>query len=261
MKNNKLYNNIINGISKSLKDVLDETLTTYPFDKIRNYLYKLTKKYDIYIKINYGKRRLNVADIEEVKYDDIELYVIPNNEKIDTASNIFKNIVNDIQLAGYFYSKEMYGDVYNDGTDRQYFIFSPNVQNTIKISSNIIGDKIYHICPRNVVEKIKRIGFVPKMKNKLFSYDPRIHFFYNNTPKYEMRRLVSQFNELTNKEYSLITIDTTNLQNVSFYKDIDEEFGIYTKNNIRPEYIVSVEDIKGISLYDYIAAKINNNAL
>lgn len=41
MENDKLYNNIINGISKSLKDVLDETLTTHPFDKIRNYLDKI----------------------------------------------------------------------------------------------------------------------------------------------------------------------------------------------------------------------------
>ena len=38
MENNKLYNNIINGISNSLKDVLDETIGTLQLNKTESIL-------------------------------------------------------------------------------------------------------------------------------------------------------------------------------------------------------------------------------
>lgn len=258
MENNKLYNNIITGISKSLKDVLDETLTTHPFNKIRNYLYKLTKKYDVTIVPEFGNyEKLTIEDLNENNFDDIELKIVPNNVKIDLNSTIFNNIKTDMQLPGYFFSKEMFGDVYHNGQERQYFIFSPNKQNTIKIPSKIINGLIYHVCPKNVVDKIKKIGFVPKAKNKLFNYDPRIHFFFSNTPLYEIKRLVYQLKDLTHKDYSLITVNTEQMKNIIFYKDIDEEYGIFTKNNISPKYIESIEDIDG-NITDYIRIKLKN---
>lgn len=111
MENNKLYNNIITGIYKSLKDVLDETLTTHPFNKIRNYLYKLTKKYDVTIVPEFGNyEKLTIEDLNENNFDDIELKIVPNNVKIDLNSTIFNSIKTDMQLPGYFFSKEMFGE-------------------------------------------------------------------------------------------------------------------------------------------------------
>ena len=45
--------------------------------------------------------------------------------------------------------------------------------------------------------------------------------------------------------------------NIIFYKDIDEEYGIFTKNNISPKYIESIEDIDG-NITDYIRIKLKN---
>ena len=96
-----------------------------------------------------------------------------------------------------------------------------------------------------------------KLQNKLFNYDPRIQFCFSNTPLYEIKRLVYQLKDLTHKDYSLITVNTEQMKNIIFYKDIDEEYGIFTKNNISPKYIESIEDIDG-NITDYIRIKLKN---
>jgi len=113
---------------------------------------------------------------------------------------------------------------------------------------------LYHICPRYVTEKIKKIGFVPKSKNNVFEYDPRIHFFFPNTPMENMRLIRQQLDD-NNKsngnrhEYDLIKIKIP--ENVIFYKNIDCQFGIFTNENIKPEYIEDIKPIDGITMRQY----------
>lgn len=256
MENNKLYNNIITGISKSLKDVLDETLTTHPFNKIRNYLDKIKEQYDINIYVD-KKNDINPYYKIAFKYDDIQLTVCSNISN-DSLLHIKEELTKKFEYVGYMYLKSFSED------NKLYFIFTPNKQNIINMNE-IDDNYLFHICPTSVIHKIKAQGFCPYSKNKIFSYDPRIHFCFNNTPLPELRLLRTQleygrYGTFNKHDYSLIILDKTKIKDtIVFYKDLDYNYGIYTKQNLESNIIVDVLPIYAIDNSEYISEKFKNN--
>lgn len=98
---------------------------------------------------------------------------------------------------------------------------------------------IYHITSRKFLDNIKLIGLKPKTLNKRSTHPERVYFSLNKTSSNSLWK---------NMEYHygkddgiLLTISTTNLNNI-FYNDPNfTGKGIYTYGNIPPSNIIKYE--------------------
>ena len=136
------------------------------------------------------------------------------------------------------------------------------------ISPNLkYGDKLYHVTTKNIANKImsKKIGLTPRNNNSYeFSYSPRIYCFIDKSRELQKQYAtvsgkqnkkfltLDNYDSIANfailqakktgilvdtKEFSILEIDTTKLNNVKFYRDntfeIDGNFvAVYTSQNI-----------------------------
>lgn len=93
---------------------------------------------------------------------------------------------------------------------------------------------LYHVTPIKNVEKILKIGLIPKSKNKTSFHPDRIYL----TDTLEIAwSLIKQFERIEKVEYTILKIESKNL-NVKLYSDIDlRQNGYYTLENIPPKYI------------------------
>lgn len=249
MTKEELYTQIMENISKVVKQTLDETLTTFPFEKIKNYIKKLETQLDITI-TKEKKLNNNVPDIllNDKKFDDMQLDII-KNDKSNFNKEEKEIIDNKLQLIGYKYLTRYMLE------EQEHLLYAPNMQNTIAYNNFESMEYLYHICPKYVVNKIKENGFCPKSKNSVFSYDPRIHFLYGNIPYIQIRYLASLLDSKNNSkgnnhQYCLIKIKRPN--NIKFYKDLDSQFGIFTKENISSKYIEEISDIELLSFTELL---------
>jgi hypothetical protein len=106
---------------------------------------------------------------------------------------------------------------------------------------------IFHTTPNKNIPKIMSIGLCPYHKNGLFDYPPRIYFFKGDTSISTIKKMVRSMekeNGFTNKNYSLLTIDTSKIgDEVEFYPDPNYQFGLFTYGNIGKEAIVKCENL------------------
>ena len=256
-----LYNKIMVSVSKEVRRILDETLTTYPYNKVTNYILKLQKELNIIIEQednsidDPGFIPLDLLNNEG--FDDMKIKVrLLINENISENIELCDKIKNGLQVLGYKFSHFYIGKE----TNIEYMIFMPNKQNSLNLNSKAfdITHHLYHICPHYVISKIKKIGFVPKSKNSLFEYDPKIHFCFLSTPYIELQELKRELDISNNSvgndhQYDLIIIRIP--QNLKLYKDLNYKYGLYTMDNIGPEYIENIENIDSISPMDYYLQK------
>lgn len=109
---------------------------------------------------------------------------------------------------------------------------------------------IVHITPSYNVEKIKKIGFVPKSTNSQFNYPNRIFFFKGDTPMVEVEFQILDFynhnkTQGNKEEYAIIAVDTTKLpENCHFYYDPTYICGIFTQDNLPPSVISGIKYVK-----------------
>jgi hypothetical protein len=98
---------------------------------------------------------------------------------------------------------------------------------------------LYHATERKNLEKIKRIGIVPKTKSKISSHPDRIYFTYTLEDCWQM---VENFKHLyLGEDYVVLKIDLSKItnRNIKFYNDPNySNLGIYTYWNIPPNAIV-----------------------
>jgi hypothetical protein len=257
-----LYNKIMVAVSKEVRRILDETLTTYPYNKVTNYILKLQKELNIIISQYIDERPTNPGFIpkeylNDEGYDDKKIIVrLLTNDNISDNKELCEKLQNGLQVLGYKFS-----NFYIDkDSNIEYMSFIPNKQNSLNLNSLVfnITHHLYHICPHYVTEKIKENGFVPKSKNSIFKYDSKIHFCFLSTPYFELQELKRELDE-NNKsngndhQYDLITIRIP--KDLKLYKDLDYQYGLYTIDNIGPEHIESIKNIDSISFDDYMLQK------
>ena len=104
---------------------------------------------------------------------------------------------------------------------------------------------IYHATPYEHLEKIKKIGLIPKHKDKQSTTPERIYFATSYDAAKGIAYQLSNFeaNNQTGK-YAIISIDTHRLPtNIKFYNDPNYRGGIYTYQNISKEYIKKIHVI------------------
>lgn len=106
------------------------------------------------------------------------------------------------------------------------------------------GEKLYHATSKSVVEKIKKIGLVPKTKSKLGNHPDRIYLTRSlQTAKMLAPKFV--FIEPTN-EFVILEIDTKELdfRHYIFYNDPNfNQYGVFTYKNIPPNAIHVLPEI------------------
>jgi hypothetical protein len=98
---------------------------------------------------------------------------------------------------------------------------------------------LYHVTDKKHLNKILRIGLVPKSKSKKAYHPDRIYFVSDLR---DARDLMDELYSLPNNknEYLILKITGENL-NIKSYQDPNfQGFGFYTLENIPPQFIVDV---------------------
>ena len=216
------YGNPISIAIYKKEDVLNEGLIrTYPIEKTKEYLISL-----------YDFDESQVEIINDNNVDKLR-FIIPNNK------NIINKVKKAMDLCGYFCSVEKEYPYIDNWV---YLNFEPKNQDDV--NDYVRGMKeIYHVTEENNIEKIMKIGLVPKFKNPLFSYPERVYLFMEETHPNEIYGLTKQFKDLKKDEnkHCLLVIDVEKIpDNVNFYLDPNYRYGIYTKDNIPPTAIKEV---------------------
>jgi RNA:NAD 2'-phosphotransferase (TPT1/KptA family) len=96
--------------------------------------------------------------------------------------------------------------------------------------------KLYHVTNSRYLDKILKIGLIPKSKNKRVHHPDRIYFGYTEIG---CRNLILQFNKDASdnnkpiQKWSVLEIDTYSLD-LTIYTDPDYYDGCWTSDNIPP---------------------------
>lgn len=161
---NMLYNVFYND---NYKVDLDEGLyKTYPPETARRYIMDLFNLDNSQIFV-YGKNRTLT---EEKRL--IVSYYGDNGNKEEMKKAML--------LCGYTISREAKSD--NGFIQQSYIpINLPNLNDIVKKYKHIT-----HVTPIYNKDKFLSIGFVPKSKNEMFSYNDRVFFFKGDTPPIEI---------------------------------------------------------------------------
>lgn len=105
--------------------------------------------------------------------------------------------------------------------------------------------KLYHITTINHLDKIKKIGLVPKNQNKLSTHPARVYAALTKSAAEEIMQLFADAD--ASQEHIMLEINPHNLiRNTKWYWDMNfmdngKPLGIYTLSNIPPMAITVVQ--------------------
>ncbi len=194
------------------------------------------------------------------KYRDRKSEIIPYVEGEDkviisiknSSKDEFDNIIRLINNMGWFpsvYYLENQPKKYDYNTfikliESNYeLLLEIKAKFDIQVDSDTIDsiDELYHISPTVNEDKILKIGLAPKNKEKIATHPSRIYFAFDYKDA-EFLAKDRNFNQ-GKKHMTIFKVDMIELNKrrlIRFFKDPDFEGGIYTYENIPPQFI-SVE--------------------
>jgi hypothetical protein len=109
---------------------------------------------------------------------------------------------------------------------------------------NKIPEFLYHVAPLRNWEKIQQTGLVPKSRSKKAYHPERVYLGKDEKSTID---LASKFYQTTGlKDWILLQIDTNTVPGdyLKLYYDPNYKYGYYTLNNIPPQSIEKIKDIK-----------------
>lgn len=226
--------NFINEEKIFFNKLKEGLIKTYPIKNFEDYLYKWKNK-----------------NIEHEFYIDSERSLVEIKFLNYVSSDIIKYYISISQVYGYFpssfriYRKK--GMTIEDNWSYIEFLNKQNKYNDTlasvvvrfesKFDEEIQTPKIiYHVTPSSNVEKILRIGLIPK--NNKSTHPERIYF---STSLDDIKKLKTQFEyENYNVNYSILEIIPTN--DIKLMKDPNiNDNGVYCYCNITPKNIKLVK--------------------
>ncbi len=96
---------------------------------------------------------------------------------------------------------------------------------------------LFHVTRKDLLDKIMRVGLIPKSKSKKAHHPERI-YFARTVPLAEV--LMEELQKYTGGEYVILRIEARSLKNVKFYNDPDFwKAGVFTLDNV-PKEVISV---------------------
>ena len=206
--------------------------------------YTLNLKEGLIKTTNKGK----TINILKTKFPNLEIENGTNSFgiKYTLGKNEFKNIISYINNLGWFPSfliTPIYKGKYNEkNVDYNNSIIAFEAKYDIIVEKN--PPFVYHISPLQNWEKIQKIGLVPKSRSKS-SYHPE-RVYLAKTPK-AAEDLGQSFYQRTGiKDWVILEIDTDMVPGgyLKLYYDPNYKHGYYTLNNIPPQAIEKIQDIK-----------------
>ena len=222
--------------------LLDESrYMTYPADTV---VRCIQKKYNL------------DDDSVELHIDDGEYILV--SKKLD--KNMFDNVESILKLGGYYQADENIDDYYTYEK-----IYEEDIFDKLKQSGEI--EYLYHLTPSINDKKIQTMGLIPRSRNYRFKYPDRIYLLSNGDSKFlhnmcatlyqpiflKMMNQVlkkeidrSLLDKKKIKEYSVYRIDFSKVEDIKLYRDPNARgFDSYfTMDNIRPEWIEKIDEIK-----------------
>jgi len=169
----------------------------------------------------------------------------------------FEKLLPLLNNLGYFISyMEIYGedisikDKYNEKIVKNAFqnskIHSIYLECEAKFDQKVnkTPEFLYHVVPLKHWEKIQKIGLIPKTRSKKAYHPERV---YLGKDEKNTSNLASKFYQSEGtKEWVLLKIDTNMVPGdyLRLYYDPNFKYGYYTLNNIPPQAIEKVKDIK-----------------
>ena len=210
---------------------LNESLRmSYPADKVVRYI---QKKYNL------------DDDSVELHIDDGEYILVSKN----LDEKMFDNVEQILKLGGYYQADENIDDYYTYEK-----IYEDDIFDKLKQSGEI--QYFYHLTPSINDKKIQTMGLIPRSRNYRFKYPDRIYLFSNGNVKFlklvckELIKPIllfgTEFEKNKVKQYSIYRIDFNKVEDIKLYKDPNVRgFDSYfTMDNIRPEWIEKIDEIK-----------------
>lgn len=186
---------------------------------------------------NILKRQFPTATISYINVPDTDIKNIKINFRRKTDISKIIPLINNL---GYF--------IFNVDGQKKYTgqLFAKN----ISIESKFFREPVevpailYHTTPTKYLSKILKIGLIPKSKSKRDFHPERIYL----TPDIKFAKwfkvIFKKFFSLPGEketEYSILEIDTSNL-NMKLYRDPQSQWeGYYTTQNIPPSKIKVLE--------------------
>lgn len=210
--------------------LIDEGLIkTYPSSK---FIEKLKEHFQL------EDWQVNIITVKEM---EVIMLLIPN---IDYNVNEVSRLMS---FYGYFLSKQKRG--YIKGYDFISLRFEPKFSEDVR---DVLKNEktLYHVTPSFNKEKILKNGFSPKWKNNLFYYPNRIYFTLGNTSFEEVKKLAyvlhnTNMTKGDKSAYSIFIVNVSKInENVRFYYDPNYKNGVYTTDNIPPNVIENIIDVK-----------------
>ena len=218
-KYNEYIENIDNVSAKEIDDmyhifcnyiITEGLISTYPSQKTEKLLRKKYIQYDIQL------------------MDDGDIYIlgdITNYEDI-------KKLINTL---GYFISFVYINDEWIK-YDEKYLddIKGISIEPKYDTELEILPKYLYHVTQNKYLNKILKIGLIPKHHDKLTHHPDRIYVSNDLKSAQEIKMFIEKTYDT---EASILIIDTSDLHN-KFYSDVNlRQDGFYTLNNISPKNI------------------------
>jgi hypothetical protein len=222
--------------------LLDILLETYKEE------YKLNLKEGLIKTTNIGK----TLNILEKKYSSKFIFnKLKNSFYINTfhtdINTLLNGIIKDANTLGWFPSFIETED-YIGKWDEKYFKEGEiKLRFEAKFNEEVVENIpsiLYHITPTQNANKILSIGLVPKSRSKASYHPDRVYLSKNLK---DIENLGGMFYQKTGiKDWMILKIDTNMVPGdyLKLYTDPNYEHGYYTLNNIPPQAIEKVKDIK-----------------
>lgn len=174
---------------------------------------------------------------------ELPVIILSNN----TPGNIVGDIKHMMGTCGYFEA--------TDPIQRAGFfglVFEPHFSKDISEEIREKYNFLYHATPSIYVQKILKIGLVPKNKNTLFFYPSRIYCMRGNNLSEDQIQIINNIQreraktaKTDDNSYTILVIDVSFLpRDIKFFVDPMAPDAILTHNNIPPVAISVYGDLK-----------------
>lgn len=222
--------------------LIQKKLNNFPLELINEGLIK-SIDYDVF------EKRLILLFSKYHKFIDIKIThfgvkLIINNGVFN--KHLYNDFISLLNVCGYIISYFYYDEENNthnrtidenDVFHYNYDILNINLIKKFDAEEIEIPIILYHLTEKINLNKILKIGLVPKTKNKIENHPERIYLLSNLR---EVLSLKKVFDDLYEKNYIILEIDIRLLKKIKLYKD--------------PTYFNNLEDYEDINnqaLYTY----------
>ena len=134
-------------------------------------------------------------------------------------------------------------DYINSDNEFIWLQFEPKFD--VEVSYDKYPKILYHITPEKNLQKIKKIGLIPKSKSNLFSYDNRIYLSDNIDSLLNLSKSFIEREDKKDKIYIILKVNVNLFAfNIRLFRDPNFKKGYYTMENIHPDMIMPIIKIE-----------------